>query len=544
MTTRGSAASGEKPQYVSVKDFGANPATTGNNVTPLTSAIAFEPLGHEVTVPVGQYRFDTGVTVTSGPIELIGEGAGAGPGTVTNSNCSQLYTNYASGDFLKVSSTTYGSRFENFQINSGVGQRTSGSAIKLDATGLGSVVSNYRINNIAFNNQYNDIETVQGGIGVVENTFHYSWKNIGLVSSGDGVHEGLTGFVTNNYFFGDTAAATTQVANIQTNNGYGWISHNMLLGSTVAVRNQTGEYPNGNFQVTNNSLEEHDVAGIYMFQSNSQTASMAALNWNQFSNATLAAASRSSFQGHIVTQAGTPTNWLTTFQIVGNRMRSSCAASTGGFINVQGGARGQIIGNTLEGLTDNTTRGIKTGNSTNVTQCDVMDNMIYGNFTTKYQISNTEVMFRDFSSRLTASELTAIVVHDGSLAWCEDGCPGSNPLTGGGSGCIAIREGGAWKGRAPQTSTTANAAGTYTVLDTDTSIVSSAASTITLPAAASYIGREIRFLTTGANALTSASSNVIALTGGAAGTAITAATAGKWVVLKSNGTNWQIVMGN
>lgn len=38
--------------------------------------------------------------------------------------------------------------------------------------------------------------------------------------------------------------------------------------------------------------------------------------------------------------------------------------------------------------------------------------------------------------------------------------------------------------------------------------------------------------------------NVVPMAGGAAGTAILAATAGKWVLLVSNGTNWLTQMGN
>lgn len=65
--------------------------------------------------------------------------------------------------------------------------------------------------------------------------------------------------------------------------------------------------------------------------------------------------------------------------------------------------------------------------------------------------------------------------------------------------------------------------------------------TVTLPAAASYTGREITIKTIQAQLVVSASSNVVPLAGGAAGTAILAATAGKWATLVSNGTNWEIM---
>lgn len=68
--------------------------------------------------------------------------------------------------------------------------------------------------------------------------------------------------------------------------------------------------------------------------------------------------------------------------------------------------------------------------------------------------------------------------------------------------------------------------------------------TVTLPTAANYPGREITIRTIAAFTVVSASSNVVPLAGGAAGTAILAATAGKWATLASDGTNWQIMGAN
>lgn len=70
--------------------------------------------------------------------------------------------------------------------------------------------------------------------------------------------------------------------------------------------------------------------------------------------------------------------------------------------------------------------------------------------------------------------------------------------------------------------------------------------TATLPFAdaALHIGRELLFVTTAAFTVVSASSNVVPITGGSAGTAILAATAGKWARLKSDGTNWIIIASN
>ena len=95
------------------------------------------------------------------------------------------------------------------------------------------------------------------------------------------------------------------------------------------------------------------------------------------------------------------------------------------------------------------------------------------------------------------------------------------------------------------TSVVTNANVTYSVLATDHTIIQiTAASTYTLPTASSFTGRQLHIVTQFAGAVISASSNVVPLAGGAAGTAILAATAGKWATLVSNGSSWIIVASN
>lgn len=65
--------------------------------------------------------------------------------------------------------------------------------------------------------------------------------------------------------------------------------------------------------------------------------------------------------------------------------------------------------------------------------------------------------------------------------------------------------------------------------------------TATLPAASDFPNREVRFVNAQAQLLVSASSNVIPIAGGAAGTGLLGATAGLWCVIQSDGTDWRIV---
>lgn len=91
-------------------------------------------------------------------------------------------------------------------------------------------------------------------------------------------------------------------------------------------------------------------------------------------------------------------------------------------------------------------------------------------------------------------------------------------------------------GGAPVTKTT-----DFTVAATDSWLInnkSGSTCTVTLPTASSNTGRILHFQNYQAQTLVSASSNVVPLVGGAAGTAILAAVAGDTATLVSDGTNW------
>jgi len=86
--------------------------------------------------------------------------------------------------------------------------------------------------------------------------------------------------------------------------------------------------------------------------------------------------------------------------------------------------------------------------------------------------------------------------------------------------------------------------GDFTLAATENWVLNNkgSACVVTLPAASAWVGREVMFTNIGgAFALTSASSNVVPKAGGAAGTAILAATDGVWATLVSDGTNWIIM---
>ena len=87
----------------------------------------------------------------------------------------------------------------------------------------------------------------------------------------------------------------------------------------------------------------------------------------------------------------------------------------------------------------------------------------------------------------------------------------------------------------------------FTLADAEDYLINNKAGSacvVTLPAAASYTGRVVTIKTIQAQAVNSASSNVVPRAGGAAGTAIVSGTAGNWAKLVSDGSNWVIMAGS
>ena len=115
---------------------------------------------------------------------------------------------------------------------------------------------------------------------------------------------------------------------------------------------------------------------------------------------------------------------------------------------------------------------------------------------------------------------------------------GSVVLINNPTGTSHINMGGSFGRGSPIVKTTS-----FTLADTENWITCNGTGTITvtLPTASAYPGREVMIKTVAAFTVVSASSNVEPINTGTPGTAILAATAGKWATLVSNGTTWVTV---
>jgi len=140
----------------------------------------------------------------------------------------------------------------------------------------------------------------------------------------------------------------------------------------------------------------------------------------------------------------------------------------------------------------------------------------------------------------TVTGLAAVAAPFGFINVASGSLPGSGFVVSPNGELVAAPGAVVRPAAAVQTSTT------YTIGDVEASVVFNAAGTVTvtLPTASVNTGREIKIKTIAAQAVVSASSNVKPLTSNTAGTAILAATAGKYATLQSDGANWVIMEAN
>jgi hypothetical protein len=90
------------------------------------------------------------------------------------------------------------------------------------------------------------------------------------------------------------------------------------------------------------------------------------------------------------------------------------------------------------------------------------------------------------------------------------------------------------------------AASAYTVVAADAALIFNVGSTatVTMPTPSTNVGRWLRIKTVASQAVISSASVVAPLASTTPGTAICAATAGKYAVMTCDGTSWVIMSGN
>lgn len=401
-------------------------------------------------LPPGNCLTNSGVVAT-GPLVMRGTGSGAGPGALDPTTGSLVLPNFAAGDVLSFTSS-YAMSFSDFQINSNVGQRSSGAGLLVNSAGSGTTNGLSQIGNVAFNNQYDDIRFSNPTLPLVTGTYHQNWKNAGVKCDTSPTAEPTCGNYLNNYFFGDASSGTTQVASLHMKGGYFKSIANHLLGAQAGILIDADQYPVGAPNAFFNTIENSVHYGIRA--KNTAGQAMGQVSWvgNEFltENTTTGPTLKAFMQ---VDANSTPgSTWARNVQILGNNMRGQLTTTSGpgpagvpAYVSIDGTAQWQLADTQISAMNGDTAVGVVVG-------ADARGGLIHnlqmssesGATVTKYAGTLTYTQIYDMQG-VPQSQLASTASANGSLVYVTDGqINASQAVASGGSGVWAQRIGGNW----------------------------------------------------------------------------------------------------
>lgn len=428
-----------------VKTYGALGNASHDDTTAIQSAItAATSAGGIVFFPAGEYLVSATLNVTA-PLIFMGVGSGAGPGTVSNANCSQILASSAflDGDIFNCV-TNFGVTFRDLQFNvQGASLRSAGAAIHLTGT---NPTLNYHslVENCAFNGQYVCIQESLCGDVTVRRNYFQNWAHIAVLTEDiNGAIETSGGQIDGNQFTGDTTPSTTVAACIQSHNGYLKITNNGLSGCQYGIRITLDTFNAASIMIKNNSIEEQTVQGIRVENGGSITGANIEIIGNQFSNLT----NVSAFQGHIVIADGS-TSWISKLTIKDNTTQSAITNASAGHIILSAGQNVVIQGNALDNMGASASVPAIGAGGTHVAKPFYVGANTLSGFTATYNLGTNvgNILLDDSTNPFAFSSLPAVT--NGSQIYCSDGQPTSSSngtITSGGGGCPAFRDAGTWK---------------------------------------------------------------------------------------------------
>jgi hypothetical protein len=362
--------------------------------------------GEQIYVPPGQYRLDRPVTTTL-PVNLVGAGHGCGPGpaAISNSNCSQFYIAFSGGTAIRVENLGP-STFRGLQFNvapANRGRPPTAIALVGPASPAPRTTANSIIDACGFSNPDIAIRLIRPIMPRIRDCYFDSWRTAGVHAVTTPGVESSSGCVENNYFFGESNAATKQGPCVYTECGYGTVARNLLLGATVGVRLHAKNNPVGSPKIYQNWIENQSRFGVWV-TGEPPPAPAGALDWctmleiaeNEFSNVEFA----SNLEAHVgITGHGLPredTDWISTIAIRNNIFRSQLAKNSK-FIWLATGRNVRISGNLIHCLGGGAPHGIQcTGWSVNTQLKEpitICDNQFLGTFRARLSLAPPPAVF-------------------------------------------------------------------------------------------------------------------------------------------------------
>jgi hypothetical protein len=405
--------------------------------------------------PPGKYRCGSPLPILGeASLSIYGKGSnGAGPAAYEYNNSVLFVPDFAEGDLFAVT-TLYPCWFENFRIEPEPQFRPGvGAGIHVRGTSKGAN-ANTAIRNVAVVQKDIGLRQFQATGHLVEHCFFEGWRTAGIVNETSSSHEGNPGWYKHNRFFGNAGDAMVMASRgpcICTETGYARISENLMVGGKVGVHVAIRNHPAGAPHIFGNWIEDQWEYGILIESTDGQPCSMLVVEGNELS----VVDSRPDFTASICTKERSDGPWLKQFAIRTNTIRNNLSNVNAKFIWVQAGLAGKITDNSLNNLSGGSRMGIQvTGSSTNnalAHPIEATNNQFVSEssrgFTHYYSILNGVARI-EHKQGVTFAELNSKFTYpaNGSEVYVVDGKAGSTPLVGGGTGTLARRVNGSWKG--------------------------------------------------------------------------------------------------
>lgn len=415
---------------------------SGTNSTAAVQAL-FTALGDEdISVGRGetaQYRIDSAVTETR-PVTFWGAGMGAGPGEVSNANCTQFLANFTSGDVLKFSGRI-GSELRGFQINNNTAGRVSGAGLVIQGTD--GVNANSRLTDISTSGQYDGLALRDVAYPIIDGGYDQAFVRSGVRHTNVQAVENSVGVIRDRYIFGDTTAGTTQDSCIYAEAGYFSLERGLALGAKYGFKCVLpAGYSAGNIEIRGHRAEETDVTSWHFEAGAGAALTMLLIDGAEAAHETAHANYRAG-----VRFVDNTTDWLTIFKITNMRSRPKITRADSAFFEIETGSDGIIEGNITE---------LMSGSSATAYGCRVgaqakrlaIKNCKWIGFTTPYVFSGTNnVLLEDYGTGLTVAQISALQTGcmEGSRVLVTNGKKGSAPLVTGSDVVIAVLRNDQWE---------------------------------------------------------------------------------------------------
>jgi len=428
---------------INVKQWGMKSDLSADCASLMSSVLTYAA-GRPVYIPVGQFRFNSGVTYT-GIVNLRGAGNGCGPGpaAISNTNCSQLVAYFTSGNLLSITSN-YPSILRDFQINVALANRpqTTGSCGIIVSGPVGSTNANSQIVGVGFSNVDIPIKFTRTTQPHVERCYMDGWGLAGIYIDTSATIEGNGGTIAHNFMFGPASVSGSQGPAIYSQVGYIDAHDNLCTGGAGFLNVDATTYPAGGIKCHHNVIEDYRLYGVRIGSSDGNLISMVQIDHNEFSNV---AYFTNVIAAILVADYNAGTAYLTDCIIDHNVIRSQMAAGTT-YINVGSGTNVVVSHNQCSNVGAAINIGIAVDGTALLAPVLVSGNTFDGSVTAPYSLKNISVL-RDtnfaftFATVPTCGNGSEIYVSDGRLT---NSAAFNLTLRNGGTGCIAWRMSGQW----------------------------------------------------------------------------------------------------